>query len=57
MTQTAYISLLANTKKLLLLASCDTTSGIVSVTGRTGWYDDNGRRIARREFSNSFVDL
>ena len=44
--QNAYFSLLAHTKKLLLMAFCDLTVGIGSVTGQDDNYDataDAGR--------------
>ena len=59
LTQNAYFSLLAHTKKLLLMTFCDQTAGIESVTGQDDNYNataDAGR-TKRREYWNSYVDF
>ena len=49
MTKNAYFSFLTHAKKFLLVAFCDTTAGIESMTELDGKWTD------RREILNSYV--
>ena len=57
MTQNAYFSLLAYSKKLKFMAFCDMTVGIGSVTGRVAATGGKTYRYKRPKFMQNCNDI